>query len=77
MTTVLSSTKRLKAISYILALFIAKDKVEILHKKSNAKSYDKTVIDFNFGRHKDLSSLKSDIHLGLQLGEYHFFGQPH
>ena len=25
------------------------------------KSYNKTVIDFNFGRHKDLSNLKSDI----------------
>ena len=32
----------------------------------NEKSYNITVIDFNFGRHKDLSSLKSDIH--------HFFG---
>ena len=29
------------------------------------KSYNKTVIDFNFCRHKDLCSLKSDIHLGL------------
>ena len=29
------------------------------------KSYNKTVIDINFGRHKDLSTLKSDIHLGL------------
>ena len=29
------------------------------------KSYNKTVIDFNFGRHEDLSTLKSDIHLGL------------
>ena len=29
------------------------------------KSYNKTVIDFNFGRHKELSTLKSDIHLGL------------
>ena len=28
----------------------------------NEKSYNKTVIDFNFGRHKDLSTLKSDIH---------------
>ena len=27
--------------------------------------YNKTVIYFNFGRHKDLSSLKRDIHLGL------------
>ena len=26
----------------------------------NKKSYNKTVIDFNFGRHKDLSTLKSD-----------------
>ena len=30
----------------------------------NEKSYNKTVIDFNFGRHKDVSTLKSDIHLG-------------
>ena len=29
------------------------------------KSYNKTVINFNFGRHKDLSTLKSDIHLGI------------
>ena len=29
------------------------------------KSYNKTVIDFNFVRHKDLSIHKSDIHLGL------------
>ena len=29
----------------------------------NEKSYNKTVIDFNIGRHKDLSTLKS-----------HFFG---
>ena len=41
----------------------------------NEKSYNKTVIDFNFGRHKDLSTLKSDIHLGLvTLVNYHFFG---
>ena len=25
------------------------------------KSYNKTVIDFNFGKHKDISTLKSDI----------------
>ena len=31
----------------------------------NEKSYNKTVIDFNFGRLKDLSALKSDIHLSL------------
>ena len=38
----------------------------------NEKSYDKTVIDFNF---KDLSTLKSDIHLGLAASvNYHFFG---
>ena len=29
----------------------------------NEKSHNKTVIDFNFGRHKDLSTLTSDIHL--------------
>ena len=41
----------------------------------NKKSYSKTVIDFNFGRHKDLSTLKSDIHLCLAaLVNYHFFG---
>ena len=28
----------------------------------NEKSYNETVIDFNFGTHKDLSTLKSDIH---------------
>ena len=28
------------------------------------KSFNKTVIDFNFGRHKDLSIRKSDIHRG-------------
>ena len=41
----------------------------------NEKSYNKTVIDFNFGRHKDLSALKSDIHLSLAASvNYHFFG---
>ena len=29
--------------------------------KFSEKSYNKTVIDFNFGRHKDLSTLKGDI----------------
>ena len=37
-------------------------KVKVKFKK---KSYGKTVIDFNFGRHEDLFTLKSDIHLGL------------
>ena len=41
----------------------------------NEKSYNIKVIDFYFGRHKDLSTLKSDIHLGLAaLVNYHFFG---
>ena len=41
----------------------------------NEKSYKKTVIDFHFGRHKDLSTLKCDIHLGLAASvNYHFFG---
>ena len=40
----------------------------------NEKSSNKTVIDFNFGRHKDLSTLKNDIHLGLAASmNYHFF----
>ena len=30
------------------------------------KSNNKTVIDLNFGRHNDFSTLKSDIHLGLE-----------
>ena len=39
------------------------------------KSYNKTVIDFNNGRHKDLSTLKRDIHLGLAASvNYLFFG---
>ena len=42
---------------------------------SNEKSYNKTVIDFKFGRHKDLSTLKSDIYLGLAASvNCHFFG---
>ena len=46
----------------------------------NEKSYNKTVIDFNFGRYKDLSTLKSDIYLGLAASvNYHFFREiiPH
>ena len=39
------------------------------------KSYKETVIDFNFGKHEDLSTLKSDIHLSLAASmNYHFFG---
>ena len=33
--------------------------------------YNKTFIDFNFGRHEDLSALKGNIHIGLD--EYYFF----
>ena len=40
----------------------------------NEKSYNKTVIYFNIGRHKDLSTLKSVIHFGLAASmNYHFF----
>ena len=40
------------------------------------KSYNKTFIDFNFGKHKDLSTLKSDIHLGLAASvNFHFSGR--
>ena len=42
----------------------------------NEKSYNKTVNDFNFGRRKDLSTLTSDIHLGLATSvNYPFFGK--
>ena len=41
----------------------------------NEKSYNKTVIDFNFGKNKDISTLKSDIHLSLAASvNYQFFG---
>ena len=40
----------------------------------NEKSYNKTVIDFNFGRHKDSSTLKSDVYrLPNGLGELSLF----
>ena len=35
-------------------------------------SCNKTVINFNFGRHEDLSTLKSDINLATSVS-YHFF----
>ena len=39
------------------------------------KLYNKTVLDFIFGTPEDLSTLKSDIHLGLACSvNYHFFG---
>ena len=38
------------------------------------KSYNKTVIDFNFGRHEELATLKSVIQLSLAASvNYHFF----
>ena len=41
-----------------------KVKVETIH--SQLKSHiTKTVIDFNFGGHEDVSTIKSDIHLSL------------
>ena len=36
----------------------------------NEKSYNKTDIDFNFGRHKDFSTLKSDIHFFGYINPY-------
>ena len=38
-------------------------------------SHNKTVIDFNFGTHKDSSALKGDINIGPAASalEYHFF----
>ena len=50
-------------------------KVKVAKFILNEKSYNKTVIGFNIGRHKDLSTLKSDIHLGLAASmNNHFFG---
>ena len=44
-------------------------------KVAKYSSLNKTVIGFNFDRHKDLSSLKSDVYLGLAaLVNYPFFG---
>ena len=40
-------------------------KVKVEHFYSIEKSYNKTVIDFEFSRHDVLSTHKSDIHLGL------------
>ena len=37
------------------------------------KSFNKTVIDFNFGRHEDLLTLKSDIGKAASMN-YHFLG---
>ena len=42
-------------------------RVKVKNSLSVKKSYNKTVIDFNFGRHEVLSTLKSDIHLGLPM----------
>ena len=51
-------------------------KVENLHLVE--KSCNKTVIDFNFGRHEVLSTLKIDIYLCLAtLVNYHIFGWIH
>ena len=36
------------------------------------KSYNKTFFDFNFSRHKDLSTLKSDSNLGIAVSVNHF-----
>ena len=41
-------------------ILVTKVKVELLHKMAE-KSYNQTATDVNFGRHKDLCTLKSDI----------------
>ena len=40
--------------------FINKSESSQIFSFLNEKSYNKTVIDFNFGRHKDLSTLEYD-----------------
>ena len=69
---IISKMKRSKATDYAaLTTEVKVAKFSFL----NEKSYNKAVINFNFGRHKDLSTLKSDIHLGLAASvNYHFFG---
>ena len=47
----------------MMTILVAKVKVEFYIMVEN--SYNKTVIGFNFDRHKALSALKSDINLGL------------
>ena len=40
---------------------VTKVKAEKFHSQLKSHTYNKTIIEFNFGRHKDLSTLKSDI----------------
>ena len=45
-------------------------KVNVEKNHSLLKShYNEAVIDFNFGKHGDLYTLKSDIHIGLAASE--------
>ena len=44
-------------------------KVTIEKFLSYLRSYNKTIIDFNLGRHKDLSTIKCDIHRPSGLGK--------
>ena len=41
---------------------ITKVKLAFFFSFLNENSYNKTVIDFNFGKYMDLSTLKCDIH---------------
>ena len=61
------------------------DVLDVFNNKSESRKFsilvekaytsNKTFIGFHFGRHKDLSTLKSDIHLGLAASvNNHFFG---
>ena len=48
-------------------------KVKVGNFYSYLKSHNKTVIDFNFGRHEDLSTRKSDIHGGRKASVISLF----
>ena len=66
--------KSLDALARRLNMSLTTEVKEAKFSFLNENSYNKTVIDFNFGRHKELSTLKSDIHLGLAASvNDHFF----
>ena len=63
MTTVVSKKK--EDLAYLSQSFwycLLQSESRDFTEKPNMKSYNETVIDLNFGWHKDLSTLKSDIH---------------
>lgn len=67
MKIALSFTRRLQGLVTILFFcFGNRENCWKFEIKITPESYNKTIIDLNFGYHKDLSTSKSDIHLGLR-----------